>query len=681
MTVLTTIAKAGPYAGAGTTGPFTVPFRFLDAAHLRVIRNTAGVETVLALGTDYTVSGVGATSGTVTLVAPLPVGQTLTVVRNVSATQEADYVPGDAFPAESHEQALDKLTMITQQQQEQLGRAVIFPTTDESVSELPTADQRSLRVLGFDTNGDLTTYAPASQVTRAENVSYLPAGAGAVATTVQSKLREFVSRADYDSDANYNTARNALTGRVDHRVRTEGGTADRLLSAKLGEFVSVKDFGAVGDGVADDTAAFVALRDYAASAKARVYIPSGTYILQPATDLAANDTEWHFDSGAILKLSNTQATTSFITFSSPVNQRVFGMRVDANRTAQDRVIFGEDNCAVLVVNGNKCTFDGVEIISSPAKGFALVSSPNSYTRDISVTNFSAANCGDQALLVDGNNMTGLFERIVISGVRIGATSHAGVALNDGAHSIALSDVISDVQNNAHDAVSVRDSYDIQMNNIRGRRGRSGIMFERLNGFTGRAELNNVIGEFNNQSGVLFFGAERITAGVVVGRCNGGVGINIAETGGGFRSKQINISAPSAYDDQSTPTQQYGLVVQGCDDAKIGKVIAFNNTIRNISIIRAATSNIDAEIRTTASGSTGSIAAGDQAVITLSWLSPFEDAEIDIEAVSVFVGTTGFSLAVAHVVAVTQTGVQVMVFNRNGTTAQTGTLTVIGRRKT
>ncbi len=197
MTVLTTIAKAGPYAGDGTTGPFTVPFRFLDAAHLRVIRNTAGVETVLALGTDYTVSGVGATSGTVTLVAPLPVGQTLTVVRNVPATQEADYVPGDAFPAESHEQALDKLTMITQQQQEQLGRAVIFPTTDESVSELPTADQRSLRVLGFDANGDLTTYAPASQVTRAENVSYLPAGAGAVLRTVAAKLEDIVSLADF----------------------------------------------------------------------------------------------------------------------------------------------------------------------------------------------------------------------------------------------------------------------------------------------------------------------------------------------------------------------------------------------------------------------------------------------------------------------------------------------------
>lgn len=136
MTVLTTIAKAGPYAGAGTTGPFTVPFRFLDAAHLRVIRAVGDVETVLVLGTDYTVNGVGASSGSVTLLAPLPVGQTLTVMRNVPATQEADYVPGDAFPAESHEQALDKLTMITQQLQEEVQRAAKLPASNTADVEI-----------------------------------------------------------------------------------------------------------------------------------------------------------------------------------------------------------------------------------------------------------------------------------------------------------------------------------------------------------------------------------------------------------------------------------------------------------------------------------------------------------------------------------------------------------------
>lgn len=147
MTVLTTTAKAGPYAGAGTTGPFTVPFRFLDASHLRVIKNVAGIESVLVLTTDYTVSGVGASSGSVTLTAALPVGQTLTVVRNVPATQDADYVPGDAFPAESHEEALDKLTMLVQQNVEELNRAAKLPA-----SSTTDADALSAALLRVDAN-------------------------------------------------------------------------------------------------------------------------------------------------------------------------------------------------------------------------------------------------------------------------------------------------------------------------------------------------------------------------------------------------------------------------------------------------------------------------------------------------------------------------------------------------
>jgi hypothetical protein len=112
MTVSTSVSKAGPYAGSGTTGPFTVTFRFLENSHLRVIRTGInGLNADLALTTDYTVTGAGAATGTVTLVLPLLVGEVLTIIRNVPATQEADYVAGDAFPAESHEQALDKLTL------------------------------------------------------------------------------------------------------------------------------------------------------------------------------------------------------------------------------------------------------------------------------------------------------------------------------------------------------------------------------------------------------------------------------------------------------------------------------------------------------------------------------------------------------------------------------------------
>ena len=51
------------------------------------------------------------------------------------------------------------------------------------------------------------------------------------------------------------------------------GAAARTVDSKLGDIVSVKDFGAVGDGVADDTAAIQA----AVNAAVSIFIPPGTY--------------------------------------------------------------------------------------------------------------------------------------------------------------------------------------------------------------------------------------------------------------------------------------------------------------------------------------------------------------------------------------------------------------------
>jgi len=108
-----------------------------------------------------------------------------------------------------------------------------YPLNGSAIGRLYVNSNYSIKVRnrnGFDLYSSLTATERFGDLINASQVVYDPAGTGAVATTVQDKLRESVS---------------------------------------------VKDFGAVGNGVADDTAAIQA----AINASTVVYIPEGTYLI------------------------------------------------------------------------------------------------------------------------------------------------------------------------------------------------------------------------------------------------------------------------------------------------------------------------------------------------------------------------------------------------------------------
>lgn len=67
------------------------------------------------------------------------------------------------------------------------------------------------------------------------------------------------------------------------------GAVAQTVQTKLEQYVSVKDFGAVGDGVTDDTAAIQAAIDYAVPIKRPIYIPTGTYLYSVLTGLDQNN--------------------------------------------------------------------------------------------------------------------------------------------------------------------------------------------------------------------------------------------------------------------------------------------------------------------------------------------------------------------------------------------------------
>jgi hypothetical protein len=129
MTVSTEVNQAA-YTGNGVTTVFPYTFRILNSANLTVTRiDLQEVETVLTLGTDYTVTGAGSyNGGSVVLPQALPSGYSLVIERDLPMVQETDLRNQGTFFAEVHEDAFDYLTMIIQQVATWLGLALRRPT-------------------------------------------------------------------------------------------------------------------------------------------------------------------------------------------------------------------------------------------------------------------------------------------------------------------------------------------------------------------------------------------------------------------------------------------------------------------------------------------------------------------------------------------------------------------------
>jgi parallel beta-helix repeat protein len=65
---------------------------------------------------------------------------------------------------------------------------------------------------------------------------------------------------------------------------TPTGASNRTIYQKLSDFVSIKDFGAIGDGTTDDTTAITNAAAYSASSGSAIYLPVGTYLFKDDLD-------------------------------------------------------------------------------------------------------------------------------------------------------------------------------------------------------------------------------------------------------------------------------------------------------------------------------------------------------------------------------------------------------------
>ena len=161
MTISSTTVK-NSYSGDGSTTTFNYTFKIFADSDLQVIiRSSTATETVKTITTHYTVTGAGSASGgTVVFTSGnIPAsGETVVLRRAVPQTQAIDYIANDPFPAESHEEGLDRATMTLQQVQEELDRAIKLSRTNTMTSTEFTvgATDRANKILAFDSSGEIS---------------------------------------------------------------------------------------------------------------------------------------------------------------------------------------------------------------------------------------------------------------------------------------------------------------------------------------------------------------------------------------------------------------------------------------------------------------------------------------------------------------------------------------------
>ena len=263
MTISSTTRIAGPFIGNGTASTFAFTFKVFAAADLDVVRLTTstGIEATLVLNSDYTValnqnqdSNPG---GSVTLTAgALASGFTLTITSDLANLQPTDLTNQGGFYPEVIEDSFDRSTIQIQQMAGEVNRSLKFPISDGTLpGDLPSTSLRQGKYLAFDAAGQPT------------------ASAG---TGTDTALR---------TDLAVTSVALAGSSLVGFRANSAASTG-RTLLAKVRDTVSVKDFGAVGDGVTDDSAAIQA----AVTAFRTVHIPSGTYVVTSQITVPSNTT-------------------------------------------------------------------------------------------------------------------------------------------------------------------------------------------------------------------------------------------------------------------------------------------------------------------------------------------------------------------------------------------------------
>jgi len=261
MTVAASIRKSGPYTGNGTNTTFPFYFKVFTKNDIQpVLTDANGAAVSLVLDSDFSVllnadqdanPGGSVTYPAQVGPAPMPAGSTLTVIGGMPFDQATDITNGGRFLPQVYENALDKLTMLMQQLREVTSRSLqaAIGTTVSLIFPAPSS-------------GKFIRWR--SDLLGLENVD-----AGTDSIALQGLLAD-------GGDVTHGAAM------IGFKLDATGSVAQTLAS-RLSQQVSVKDFGAVGDGVTNDTAALQAAINWAGPRGRALFFPRGDYLYSGVT--------------------------------------------------------------------------------------------------------------------------------------------------------------------------------------------------------------------------------------------------------------------------------------------------------------------------------------------------------------------------------------------------------------
>lgn len=218
MTIASETSSAGPYAGDDSTDNFSFAFKVFAAADIAVVlTDSTGADTTLTITTHYTVSlnadQEASPGGSVTLLTPPATGENLTILRDMTLTQGAALPNQGGWYPEVIEDALDKLTMITQQLEEKIDRAIVVGVTDDPATYLADAEAAATAVAASQAAASVSASA-ASASASAASASEIAAAASAAAigftasssTTFTNKTVNLSSNTLTGTTAEFNAA-------------------------------------------------------------------------------------------------------------------------------------------------------------------------------------------------------------------------------------------------------------------------------------------------------------------------------------------------------------------------------------------------------------------------------------------------------------------------------------------